>query len=42
MDWVLPEEEGIKHIKAAYDAGIQTFDTAGVRFSLRIVYFFFP
>jgi aryl-alcohol dehydrogenase-like predicted oxidoreductase len=26
----LPEEEGIKHIKAAYDAGIQTFDTANV------------
>ncbi|KAG8752546.1 hypothetical protein FRC12_011900 [Ceratobasidium sp. 428] len=29
-DWVLSEEEGIKHIKAAYDAGIQTFDTANV------------
>ncbi|KAF8607852.1 Aldo keto reductase [Ceratobasidium sp. AG-I] len=28
--WVLEEEEGIKHIKAAYDAGIQTFDTANV------------
>jgi len=28
--WVLPEEEGLKHIKAAYDAGIQTFDTANV------------
>ncbi|CAE6477538.1 unnamed protein product [Rhizoctonia solani] len=27
-EWVLDEEEGIKHIKAAYDAGIQTFDTA--------------
>ncbi|KAJ7219379.1 NADP-dependent oxidoreductase domain-containing protein [Mycena pura] len=26
--WVLPEEEGLKHIKAAYDAGINTFDTA--------------
>ncbi|KDR71918.1 hypothetical protein GALMADRAFT_102423 [Galerina marginata CBS 339.88] len=26
--WVLPEEESIKHIKAAYDAGINTFDTA--------------
>ncbi|CAE7218285.1 unnamed protein product [Rhizoctonia solani] len=26
--WVLNEEEGLKHIKAAYDAGIQTFDTA--------------
>ncbi|KAJ7596449.1 NADP-dependent oxidoreductase domain-containing protein [Mycena floridula] len=26
--WVLPEEEGIKHIKAAYDTGINTFDTA--------------
>ncbi|KDQ33905.1 hypothetical protein PLEOSDRAFT_152448 [Pleurotus ostreatus PC15] len=28
--WVLPEEEGIKHIKFAYDHGIQTFDTANV------------
>jgi aryl-alcohol dehydrogenase-like predicted oxidoreductase len=28
--WVLGEEEGIKHIKAAYDAGINTFDTADV------------
>ncbi|CEL60057.1 hypothetical protein RSOLAG1IB_09315 [Rhizoctonia solani AG-1 IB] len=27
-EWVLGEEEGIAHIKAAYDAGIQTFDTA--------------
>ncbi|KDQ17441.1 hypothetical protein BOTBODRAFT_30237 [Botryobasidium botryosum FD-172 SS1] len=26
--WVLDEEESIKHIKHAYDAGIQTFDTA--------------
>jgi aryl-alcohol dehydrogenase-like predicted oxidoreductase len=26
--WTLGEEEAIKHIKAAYDAGIQTFDTA--------------
>ncbi|KDQ17443.1 hypothetical protein BOTBODRAFT_144256 [Botryobasidium botryosum FD-172 SS1] len=30
QDWVLGEEEGIKHIKHAYDAGIQTFDTANV------------
>jgi len=30
QEWVLPEEEGIKHIKAAYDAGINTFDTANV------------
>lgn len=30
QDWVLPEEESIKHIKAAYDAGINTFDTANV------------
>jgi len=30
MKWVLPEEESIKHIKAAYDAGINTFDTANV------------
>ncbi|EUC55018.1 aryl alcohol dehydrogenase, putative, partial [Rhizoctonia solani AG-3 Rhs1AP] len=29
-EWVLDEEEGIKHIKAAYDIGIQTFDTANV------------
>ncbi|KAG9076062.1 hypothetical protein FS749_012214 [Ceratobasidium sp. UAMH 11750] len=29
-EWVLGEEEGVKHIKAAYDAGIQTFDTANV------------
>lgn len=28
--WVLGEEEGMKHIKAAYDLGIQTFDTANV------------
>ncbi|PBK63990.1 aryl-alcohol dehydrogenase [Armillaria solidipes] len=28
--WVLPEEEGIKHIKAAYDARINAFDTANV------------
>lgn len=28
--WLLGEEEGIKHIKFAYDAGIQTFDTANV------------
>ncbi|CAE6445248.1 unnamed protein product [Rhizoctonia solani] len=28
--WVLEEEEGIKHIKTAYDLGIQTFDTANV------------
>ncbi|KAH8920648.1 Aldo/keto reductase [Atractiella rhizophila] len=27
-DWVLPEEEGIKHIKEAYRLGINTFDTA--------------
>ncbi|KAK7458084.1 hypothetical protein VKT23_009990 [Stygiomarasmius scandens] len=30
QSWVLPEEEGIKHIKAAYDAGINAFDTADV------------
>ncbi|KJA16252.1 hypothetical protein HYPSUDRAFT_47566 [Hypholoma sublateritium FD-334 SS-4] len=28
--WVLGEEESIKHIKAAFDAGINTFDTANV------------
>ncbi|KAL1704142.1 NADP-dependent oxidoreductase domain-containing protein [Schizophyllum commune] len=28
--WVLGEGEGIKHIKAAYDVGINTFDTANV------------
>ncbi|KZP31552.1 Aldo/keto reductase [Athelia psychrophila] len=30
QSWVLAEEEGIAHIKAAYDAGINTFDTADV------------
>lgn len=30
QEWVLDEEEAIKHIKIAYDAGIQTFDTANV------------
>ncbi|CAE6469552.1 unnamed protein product [Rhizoctonia solani] len=29
-EWVLEEEEAIKHIKKAYDLGIQTFDTANV------------
>ncbi|KAI0789331.1 aryl-alcohol dehydrogenase [Abortiporus biennis] len=29
-EWVLEEEEAIKHIKFAYDRGIQTFDTANV------------
>ncbi|KAI0328025.1 oxidoreductase [Cubamyces sp. BRFM 1775] len=28
--WVLGEEEGLKHIKFAYDHGITTFDTANV------------
>ncbi|KAJ3514790.1 hypothetical protein NLJ89_g2163 [Agrocybe chaxingu] len=28
--WVLGEEEAIKHVKVAYEAGIQTFDTANV------------
>ncbi|EPQ56030.1 Aldo/keto reductase [Gloeophyllum trabeum ATCC 11539] len=28
--WVLDEEESLKHIKFAYDRGIQTFDTANV------------
>ncbi|KAG8983058.1 hypothetical protein FRB90_006334 [Tulasnella sp. 427] len=28
--WVLGEEEGLKHIKAAYDMGINAFDTANV------------
>ncbi|KIO33429.1 hypothetical protein M407DRAFT_17690 [Tulasnella calospora MUT 4182] len=30
LDWVLDEEEGMKHIKAAYDLGINAFDTADV------------
>ncbi|KAI0669361.1 aryl-alcohol dehydrogenase [Trametes maxima] len=30
QEWVLGEEEAIKHIKYAYDNGIQTFDTANV------------
>ncbi|KAH9947594.1 aryl-alcohol dehydrogenase [Amylocystis lapponica] len=29
-DWLLEEEVALKHIKYAYDAGIQTFDTADV------------
>ncbi|KAJ7203144.1 NADP-dependent oxidoreductase domain-containing protein [Mycena pura] len=29
-NWVLGEQETFKHIKAAYDAGINTFDTANV------------
>jgi len=29
-EWVLGEDDALKHIKAAYDAGIQTFDTANV------------
>ncbi|CAE6480094.1 unnamed protein product [Rhizoctonia solani] len=27
-NWILEEEEAIQHIKTAYEAGIQTFDTA--------------
>ncbi|KAG8999736.1 hypothetical protein FRB94_014090 [Tulasnella sp. JGI-2019a] len=30
LKWVLDEEESIKHIKAAYDLGINTFDTANL------------
>lgn len=30
QQWVLGKEEGIAHIKAAYDAGINAFDTANV------------
>ncbi|RPD55349.1 Aldo/keto reductase [Lentinus tigrinus ALCF2SS1-7] len=30
QSWILPEEEAIKHIKFAYDHGIQSFDTANV------------
>ncbi|KAG8953583.1 hypothetical protein FRC03_011718 [Tulasnella sp. 419] len=30
LPWVLDEEESIKHIKFAYDAGINTFDTANM------------
>jgi len=30
QSWVLSEQEGIDHIKVAYDAGINTFDTANV------------
>lgn len=29
-DWVLGETESIEHIRAAYDAGINTFDTADI------------
>ncbi|EIW83790.1 aryl-alcohol dehydrogenase [Coniophora puteana RWD-64-598 SS2] len=30
QDWCLPQEEATQHIKAAYEAGIQTFDTSNV------------
>ncbi|KAH8077108.1 aryl-alcohol dehydrogenase [Cristinia sonorae] len=30
QEWVLGEDEAIEHIKYAYNAGIQTFDTANV------------
>jgi hypothetical protein len=29
--WVIGEEEGITHIKTAYDLGINAFDTSNVR-----------
>jgi hypothetical protein len=29
-EWVLDEKTGLEHIKAAYDAGINAFDTANV------------
>jgi aryl-alcohol dehydrogenase-like predicted oxidoreductase len=29
--WVLDEKTGIEHIKTAFDAGINAFDTANVR-----------
>src|SRR5882762_6285049 len=38
MPWILGEEEGIKQIKTAYDAGIQTFDTADVCFRSRLLH----
>ncbi|KAG1843809.1 aryl-alcohol dehydrogenase [Suillus subalutaceus] len=28
MQWVLGEDEAVEHVKVAYEAGIQTFDTA--------------
>jgi aryl-alcohol dehydrogenase-like predicted oxidoreductase len=28
--WALSEEDGIQHVKAAFEAGINTFDTANV------------
>lgn len=28
QDWILGEDEAVEHIKVAYEAGIQTFDTA--------------
>jgi aryl-alcohol dehydrogenase-like predicted oxidoreductase len=30
QSWVLDEKAGLEHIKAAYDAGINAFDTANV------------
>jgi predicted oxidoreductase len=34
--WVVGEEDGIAHIKAAHDMGINAFDTANVRFLMRV------
>jgi aryl-alcohol dehydrogenase-like predicted oxidoreductase len=33
--WLLDEETGLEHIKVAYDAGINAFDTANVSFLIR-------
>jgi aryl-alcohol dehydrogenase-like predicted oxidoreductase len=35
--WVLDEATSLEHIKFAYESGINTFDTANVRFPLRVI-----
>jgi aryl-alcohol dehydrogenase-like predicted oxidoreductase len=35
QSWVLDEKTGLEHIKAAYDAGINAFDTANVSSHIR-------
>jgi predicted oxidoreductase len=37
QNWTLGEEEGLAHIKTAYDLGINTFDTANVSIAYECV-----
>jgi len=38
--WVLPEEQSLPLLKAAWDAGIQTWDTADVYSNVRAAFCF--